>query len=82
MSNALYHPARCALCNKRENHDIHDVEQALPLWRKLLRLWWPRWMWGQPEGKHLFVSRAARVEAADQMSRVKNRLRKQVRRQS
>jgi hypothetical protein len=79
VSTQLYDPLRCALCGKKPDHALHEASAPPPLWRRLLRLWWPSWMWGEPEGTHLFVSRASRVEMSDKMAALRRRVVKQQR---
>lgn len=72
----LYRPERCALCGKMQDNDIHRVPAPPTLLEKLTRLFWPRWLWGFTEGRHMFVSKAARVAASDRMARIKLALKK------
>ncbi len=73
----LYRPERCALCGKLDTHPIHDVPGPLPLLQRLKRLFWPRWVWGFPDGVHLFHSRARRIELAEEMEQLKRRIKRQ-----
>lgn len=78
----VYRPDHCALCGRRKAHPIHDVPPPLPVWKRLLRLAWPSWMWGAVETNkgqkpHQWRSKAARVEAAEQMARFKRRFRRE-----
>ena len=69
----VYRPTRCALCQRMLSHPIHNVSAPPSWWRRLLHLMWPRWMWGYPDGGHLFVSKAIRVEMAEEMFKLKQR---------
>jgi hypothetical protein len=77
VSAKAYRPERCALCGKLDTHWTHQVDAPPTLGAKLMRLFWPRWMWGHTEGRHTFVSKAARVEAADRMAKLKRRIARQ-----
>lgn len=72
----LYRPDRCALCKKLQRHPVHTVAEPLPLWRRLLSLAWPRWMWGDPAGRHAFFSKHNRVMQSNEMHKLRMQIRK------
>jgi hypothetical protein len=70
----VFRPGRCAICDKRRQHEVHELVRPVPVWRRLLGLAWPRWMWTSRRA-HAFVDRDLRVQAVESRARTERRRR-------
>lgn len=77
MSSKVWRPDRCAVCKKPRQHINHLRHNPRPsLLGRLVRLAWPRWLWGEPKHVHDFVDDTPRAEAARVMHQLRERLRR------
>ncbi len=74
----IWRPDRCGVCGKRREHANHQLSNPRPptLLGRLLRCFWPRWLWGEEQGVHIFQDDAQRAALSQQMYHVRERLRK------
>ncbi len=80
MTVRAYRPGVCALCLRPDGHPCHAVAPRPPLWKRLLRLAWPSWIWGEPAGNHAYVPRDPTVRAGETVAALRLRIRHDQRR--